>query len=159
MNTKSISITLISVAVIIVATYAGLILFLTWPVSELSIEKAAQFGDSFGIITSLFSGLAFIGLIITILLQRDELALQREELGLTRKELSKAGDAQAAQVDELKKAAELNALCTLAQSFTDISLEPRTAKSHAAHEAIDIRDSLLAALKGHITIQLPKPRN
>lgn len=38
------------------------------------------FGDSFGYVNSLFSGLAFAGVIYAILLQRKELELQREEL-------------------------------------------------------------------------------
>ena len=42
------------------------------------------FGDQFGSINSLFSGLAFLGLIIAILLQRKELIDQRKELTLTR---------------------------------------------------------------------------
>lgn len=45
------------------------------------------FGDMFGAVNSLFSGLAFSGIIITILLQRQELAFQREELAHTREEI------------------------------------------------------------------------
>lgn len=50
-------------------------------------EKQGQFGDQFGAVNALFSGLAFAGLIFTIILQKKELALQREELADTRKEL------------------------------------------------------------------------
>jgi len=46
-----------------------------------------QFGDMFGAINALFSGFAFGGIILTILLQRQELKLQRKELSLTRQEL------------------------------------------------------------------------
>ena len=46
-----------------------------------------QFGDMFGAVNALFSGLAFGGIIITIFLQRQELKLQRKELSLTRQEL------------------------------------------------------------------------
>jgi hypothetical protein len=52
------------------------------------------FGDQFGAVNALFSGLAFAGLIYTIILQRrdlelqrNDLKLQREELALTRKEM------------------------------------------------------------------------
>jgi hypothetical protein len=45
-----------------------------------------QFGDMFGVVNSLFSGLAFGGIIYTILLQREELKAQREELKLTKQE-------------------------------------------------------------------------
>lgn len=42
---------------------------------------------TFGAVNSLFSGLAFVGIIYTILQQKEELRFQREELQLTRKEL------------------------------------------------------------------------
>lgn len=43
-------------------------------------------GDMFGIVTSLFSGLAFAGLLSTLMMQRHELELQRAELALSRDE-------------------------------------------------------------------------
>lgn len=43
--------------------FAGILIFLTWPISEFSISKAGTFGDSFGVLTSLFTGLAFAGLL------------------------------------------------------------------------------------------------
>jgi hypothetical protein len=46
--------------------------------------ERAQLGDMFGVINSLFSGLAFAGVIYTIILQRKELSLQRKELKDTR---------------------------------------------------------------------------
>jgi hypothetical protein len=47
--------------------------------------QRGQFGDLFGSVNALFSGLAFAGIIITIFLQKEELALQRKELRDTRK--------------------------------------------------------------------------
>lgn len=52
-----------------------------------SKEDRGTFGDKFGSINALFSGLAFAGLIYTIILQRKDLEMQREELELTRKEM------------------------------------------------------------------------
>lgn len=52
-----------------------------------NMETRGQFGDMFGAINALFSGLAFAGLIITLFLQKKELSLQREELQLTRDEM------------------------------------------------------------------------
>lgn len=51
-------------------------------------EERGQIGDMFGLVNSLFSGLAFAGLILTLILQRRELLLQREELEQTRKEFA-----------------------------------------------------------------------
>lgn len=86
MSVKSISITLISAVIVVVISYAVFLVYVSWPIESLSITNAGIFGDSFGIITSLFSGLAFTGMIVTILLQKEELSLQRNELSLTRKE-------------------------------------------------------------------------
>lgn len=44
------------------------------------IVERGQFGDSFGMINALFSGLAFAGVICAIILQKKELELQRKEL-------------------------------------------------------------------------------
>ncbi|MCE3228468.1 MAG: hypothetical protein K0S32_3019 [Bacteroidetes bacterium] len=49
-------------------------------------DNAGVFGDSFGAINALFSGLAFAGIIYTIFLQKQELELQRRELRQTRLE-------------------------------------------------------------------------
>lgn len=46
------------------------------------------FGDMFGAVNALFSGLAFAGLIVTLIMQHEELGLQREELAQTNKELA-----------------------------------------------------------------------
>lgn len=51
-------------------------------------QDRGTFGDKFGAVNALFSGLAFAGLIFTIVLQRKELSLQREELKLTRTEMA-----------------------------------------------------------------------
>lgn len=63
--------------------WAMLPLFFGWP------ENAGASGDMFGSISSLFSGLAFAGLIITLVLQKAELSLQRRELQETRQEFER----------------------------------------------------------------------
>ena len=60
--------------------YLGFLVCVSWPISEWSVSKAASLGDSFGILSSLFSGLAFAGLIVTIVMQNKTLKLQMEEL-------------------------------------------------------------------------------
>lgn len=51
-------------------------------------ETRGTFGDQFGAVNALFSGLAFAGLIYTIILQRRDLELQRNDLKLQREELA-----------------------------------------------------------------------
>ena len=73
----------------IVTAYAAIILYASWPITFGNVDKAGVFGDSFGILTALFSGLAFAGLFVTILQQREDLDIQREDIDLTRAELKK----------------------------------------------------------------------
>jgi hypothetical protein len=65
-------------------------IFIVWIASGFALyalPERGTFGDMFGAVNALFSGLAFASLIYTILLQRQELRLQREELHFTRKEI------------------------------------------------------------------------
>ncbi len=66
-----------SLVIAVVVIYLLILVMASWPVREYSIDKAAVLGDSFGIINALFSGLAFAGLIVTILLQGEELKESR----------------------------------------------------------------------------------
>jgi hypothetical protein len=66
-----------------------------------SWEERGQFGDLFGSVNALFSGLAFAGLLYAIL-QRQELALQRTELKLQREEMAASRTELAAQVQAQK---------------------------------------------------------
>jgi hypothetical protein len=62
-----------------------------------------QFGDMFGAVNALFSGLAFAGIILTILLQREELKAQKKELQLNTAALNAQKDEMNAQWKELGK--------------------------------------------------------
>lgn len=59
--------------------YFVFLISMTLPISQYSIEKAGQLGDSFGIVNSLFSGLAFIALVITIYLQQQDTRETKKE--------------------------------------------------------------------------------
>lgn len=61
-----------------------LIVWLTWPVSEFSVANAGALGDSFGWLNSVFSGLAFVGVIWTLIHQREELKESRESSRIDR---------------------------------------------------------------------------
>jgi hypothetical protein len=69
-------------------------------------DDCGTFGDQFGASNALFSGLAFAGLIVTILLQRRDLRLQRKDLKMQRKELqitNKQLEGQKEQLEEQNK--------------------------------------------------------
>ncbi len=82
-------------------------------------EKPGEFGDMFGMVNSLFSGAALIGLIYTIRLQMHEIYLQREELKLTRSELKKSAEAQKDSAEALTLQVLISAIT--AQLSTHIS--------------------------------------
>jgi hypothetical protein len=92
-----------------------------------SLESRGQFGDMFGAVNALFSGFAFLGIIYTIYLQRNELALQRDELRLTRQELTRTAEAQeksekalSKQAASLKVTAKLNGLSARLQHHNSL---------------------------------------
>ena len=60
----------------------------------MTLANFGMFGDSFNVITSLFTGLAFAGVIVSVILQtkeleatREELSGQKEQLGLQQQEM------------------------------------------------------------------------
>ncbi|MBD0399949.1 hypothetical protein [Flammeovirga sp. EKP202] len=83
-------------------------------------DQRGTFGDLFGAVNSLFSGLAFAGLMYTIFLTQQDLEIQRKEVYENRKQLIKSAKAQqksekalAEQVEQMKIASRLDALKTL----------------------------------------------
>jgi hypothetical protein len=78
MKFNRIAMTLFSVVIGITFLYGALILWLNWPIRDFSLSRSGVFGESFGVINTIFSGLAFAGLILTIHLQRNELAESKE---------------------------------------------------------------------------------
>lgn len=73
--------------------FGVLIIILLWAGSGILIHNhfsdetaRGTFGDMFGAVNALFSGLALFGIITTIIIQQKELTLQREELSDTRLE-------------------------------------------------------------------------
>lgn len=79
------------------------------------------YGDMFGVVNALFSGLAFGGVIIAILLQRAELKLQRLELQQTRKELHGQKEQMEQQTATLRKQNAENTFFQLLELHNDIT--------------------------------------
>ena len=67
---------------------------LSWWTEGISLADAGTVGDSFGLVNSLFSALALAVLILTIMLQYNELALQREDLQDTKRQVERQAEAQ-----------------------------------------------------------------
>ena len=73
---------------------AGCVICAVWLASFVLIylcidgwDVRGQFGDLFGSVNALFSGLAFAGLVITIIQQRHDLQLQRQAIEQTNREM------------------------------------------------------------------------
>lgn len=96
------------VAVVVVALWLG---YWQWIISCFKDwNHRGQFGDMFGGLNALFSGLAFAGVICTILLQGQELKLQREELREQRIATQDSAKALAKQVEAMGVASKINVL-------------------------------------------------
>ena len=97
-----------------------------WFMNGKSKDELESFNNMFGGLNTLFSGLALAGIILTILLQKNELALQRQELVDTREELRRTAQAQEnaekalnRQAENLKISAKLSALNTLVNYYSE----------------------------------------
>lgn len=131
---------IMAVPLLVVALYALFLLCATAPISALSIEKAGQFGDSFGVVTCLFSGLAFSGVLITLLLQRDELKLQRKEIERSGKEH--------AQNEKLNALAALLGVYHELADKKQVEIDKHLAASHIHGDTGQISEALKRELDG-----------
>ena len=93
---------------------------LTWYLLKDSTDRGT-FGDMFGAVNALFSGLAFVGVVFAILLQSNELKLQRKELKFTRDELKGQKLQLEAQNKTLKKQNFENTFFELLRLQNDIT--------------------------------------
>jgi len=53
---------------------------------DLQIQDRGNYGDMFGIVNAIFSGLAFLGIIVNLMYQREDLRIQRDEIRQTNQE-------------------------------------------------------------------------
>ncbi|MGP1609758.1 MAG: putative phage abortive infection protein, partial [Burkholderiales bacterium] len=78
------------------------------------------FGDMFGAVNALFSGLAFVGFLYTILLQRADLKLQKHEHDLGRAEMAAQREQMVRQNDTLRLQSFENTFFQLLRLQNDI---------------------------------------
>lgn len=125
----------------ILNSFTALIIFtiLLWFLSGVGImfflddwSDRGTFGDLFGAVNALFSGLAFAGLLFSLIENRKQISSQQEELLINRKELLKARKIQEktekaieAQVTQIQNTARLSGLNTLVNYFTNIINDPK----------------------------------
>ena len=97
LKTKAIFWVAVCIVIIVCVAYFLLFYFLI----PVNMEKRGQFGDMFGFIGALFSGLAFAGLIVTMLQQREDLQNQKDEIYLQRQDLEAQTEALRLQKEEI----------------------------------------------------------
>jgi hypothetical protein len=74
------------IAVVIVFTLFTFLFFPGFDVLGTGVEKRGQFGDSFSLLNSLFSGLGFAGLTLTLWLQQWQIRNQMTDSALVQEE-------------------------------------------------------------------------
>lgn len=125
-------------------TFLIVIVIVIWLVSAIltlvfidNWSDRGTFGDLFGAVNALFSGLAFAGLIYTIILQKRDLEMQRAEIQMNRAELKKSAAAQqksekalSQQVEQMKVTSRLNALNTIINYYNLQISSPNTSEEN-----------------------------
>ncbi|WP_368211589.1 putative phage abortive infection protein [Aeromonas sp. s10] len=87
---------------------------------NVKLLEMGVFGDSYGALNTLFSALAFTGIIASIYFQREELKATREELEATRYEMKYQGEQFEAQTTALKLQVFENTFFNMLKLFNDI---------------------------------------
>ena len=110
---------------IILIIQIGYAIWVFYAFGEMSTGKTptdmaplGQFGDIFGGVNAFFTGAAFAGVIITILLQSSELELQREQLRESTKAQEGSEAALRDQVRLLQESARVSVMATLVDAYT-----------------------------------------
>ena len=123
---------------IVFALLIALLIVVIWTGSAIYISKLIDiktnpgaYGDAFGAINALFSGLALIGVIVAILLQKKELSLQMEELKKSVDAQENSAKALTLRLDIENRAVKIRALSALLSSYNNglKILEERNMKS------------------------------
>ena len=108
----------------IIAIKAFICTILLWALSFFLLfwdsNCRGTFGDMFGAVNALFSGFAFAGLIVTLIMQHEELGLQRKELAQTNEELAAQRKEFAAQTKTMKIQRFENTLFNMLSLLQDI---------------------------------------
>lgn len=84
------------------------------------LSEMGVFGDSYGALNTLFSALAFTGIIASIYFQREELKATREELEATRREMKSQGEQFEAQTKALNLQVFENTFFNMLKLYNDI---------------------------------------
>lgn len=102
-------------------------------------DVRGTFGDQFGAVNALFSGLAFAGLIYTIILQRRDLALQRKDLALQRKELELTRDELKNQTEQQEEQNKILRIQRFENTFFQMLAQFQEIVNNISFSYVDIK--------------------
>ena len=105
---ETVKITLISIIIV-------LVILVLWYLNFYLLKgknplERGTFGDMFGVVNSVFSGLAFAGILISLIFQWVQLKSQNNDIAISMKIQEKSAKALERQAENLKKSAILYAL-------------------------------------------------
>ena len=90
--------------------------------------QRGAFGDLFGSVNALFSGLAFAGVLYTIFLQRQEIERNRDDIEANRRNQQHAKKVMDAQLKQMKQTTRLHALTALMEYFNRQIADPTSSE-------------------------------
>ena len=91
------------IVVIAIWLVGGLLLWILRDITDCKMQFLGLYGDSFGVVSALFAGLALACLVWTIILQHNELELQRKALCGQAAQFTSQNNTLSKQFDELKR--------------------------------------------------------
>ena len=115
-------------------------------------EQRGQFGDLFGTVNAFFSGLAFVGLIITIRQQHKDLEYQRQAIEQTNQEMQSQTDEFNKQNETMKIERFENTLFKMLEVQQSIVNDLYAADSHT--EWVKEDDSNSYGIKAKMNIEV-----
>lgn len=119
-----------------------------------NFQAPGTFGDTYGALNTLFSGLAFAGIIASIWMQHEELKLQRKELELQREEMAKQALELKGQHKEIARQREISERYEFERFFTLLFTELKT-----SHISYTDHDNLIRIVYGDRDITFIKHVN
>lgn len=138
------------------AGVGGVIIFVLWAFSGLAIYKLANpsergiWGDMFGAVNALFSGWAFLGVIIAIILQYEELSAQREEIHFARVAQEESARALAQQLKTAQFTSRLESYNLLIQAQQRVLARLESPRTVDDKERQREAEKLLAYYEGEL---------
>lgn len=99
----------VGIFTLLILSTGGAFAFFMYQWQKGRIDEQGQFGDSFGLLNAIFSGLAFGAVTVAVVIQTLELKAQREEMRQSLDAHHKQADNFAKQIEEQRKNAELEA--------------------------------------------------